>query len=343
MQARIHIHPAGSDWRGGSPIDAEGISLGAAAGANPPSLSFSTRLDQRPRPRLDHATLVIDDHAVETIFTPVQRGATMLSGDDFGGTSNTCVAAMAHLAEIADTGGWPHADLDAFAAAAQAYIATRPGFAAATGITADAFTDLAFIDTLGSSTVASNAGSVDAFGDEIQHLLGAIGRYALTDGMPIDWWMDTARRLRAATPLRPAPNAALDIIAGSNADAVTQSDDLGIGRVASRVIIGSKGSTFIAELPGAFPYGEIDAVAASGSASAIVTAMGAQLRTFGITIGEDLATVERGVPSLWIGDRVRVRDLDGAWARCAIINASLSVADGGRGVTISATAVEGDW
>lgn len=343
MQASVHIHPAGSDWRSGSPVDAEGITLSAAAGVTPPTLNFATRLDQRPRPRLDHATLVVDGHAVETVFTPVTRGATMTGVDDFGGTSNACVAAMAHLAELADDDGWPHADLDTFAAAAQAYVASRPGFAAMTGITADSFANLAFIDTLGSSSVAPNAGSVDAFGDEIQHLLGAITRYALADGMPLDWWMDTTRRLRAATPLRPAPNAATDIIAGSNADAVTEGVDLGIGRVASRAIIGSKGASVTADIPGAFPYGDIDAVAASGSASAIATAMGAQFRTFGISIGEDLATVSRGVPSLWIGDRVRVKDLDGAWARCAIINASLSVVDGGRGVTIQATAVEGDW
>ena len=162
--------------------------------------------------------------------------------------------------------------------------------------------------------------------------------------MPLDWWMDTSRRLRAATPLRPAPNGPVDIIAGHNADEVTEGVDLSVGRVASDVIVGTKGNTVTSTVPGiASRFGDIDVVAASGSASAIATAMSSQLRTFGISIGSDLARVERGVPSLWIGDRVRVRDTDGAWASCAILSASLTVMDGGGSVTINATAAEGDW
>jgi hypothetical protein len=136
----------------------------------------------------------------------------------------------------------------------------------------------------------------------------------------------------------------VDIIAGANADEVTEGVDLGVGRVASNVIVGTKGNTVTSEVPGiAALFGDIDAVAASGSASAIVTALSSQLRTFGISIGSDLATVTRGVPSLWVGDRVRVRDTDGAWASCAILSASLTVMDGGGSVTINATAAEGSW
>lgn len=344
MQARVNIHPAGSSWQSGSPIDAESVTLSVAAGVTQPTLTFGSRLDQRPRPRLDHATLVIDGHAVETIFTPMVRGSTMTGKDEFGSASNNCVGAIAHLADLADTDGWPHATLTAFVAAAQAYIDSKPGFSSATGITSDSLADLLIIDTLGNSSLSPTVGSVDEFGDEIQSLLSAITRYALEDGLPLDWWMDTTRRLRVATPLRPAANGSTDIIAGSNADTVTEGVDLGIGRLASDVIVGTKGSTATFNVPDiATLYGDIDNVAASGSASAIATALSSQLRTFGITIGSDLATVERGVPSLWIGDRVRVRDTDGNWARCAIINATLTVQDGGKTVEIGATAAEGDW
>jgi len=344
MLAQIHIHPAGSKWQSGAPIDAESITLGAQAGPTPPSLSFGAKLAQRPRPRLDHATLVIDDHPVETIFTPMQRGATMTGKADFGSTSNTCVGALAHLAELADDDGWPHADLDTFRAAAQAYIASRPGFSSATGITSSALDGFLIEDTIGSSALSPLAGSVDEFADEIQPLLGAITRYALANGLPLDWWMDTTRRLRVATPLRPAPNAPIDLIAGHNADEITEGVDLGIGRVGSSVIVGTKGSTVITEVPGiAARFGDIDIVASSGSASAIATAMSSQLRMFGISVSANLATVVRGVPSLWVGDRVRVRDTDGKWASCAILSASLTVMDGGGSVSISATAAEGDW
>lgn len=344
MQARVNIHPAGSSWQSGAPIDAEAVTLSVAAGVTAPTLTFGSRLDQRPRPRLDHATLVIDGHAVETIFTPMSRGATMTGKDDFGSTANNCVGAIAHLSDLADTDGWPHSSLTAFAAAAQAYIDTKPLFSAFTGITSDSFDGLLIADTLGSSSLSPTVGSVDEFGDEIQPLLGAITRYALENGLPLDWWMDTTRRLRAATPLRPAPNASRDIKAGFNADEVTEGVDLSIGRVASDVIVGTKGSTATFNVPDiASQFGDIDHVAASGSASAIATSLSSQLRTFGITIGSDLATVTRGVPSLWIGDRVRVRDTDGDWARCAILSATLTVQDGGKTVEISATAAEGDW
>ena len=344
MLAQVHIHPAGSAWQSGAPIDAESIVLGAQAGPTPPSLTFGAKLSQRPRPRQDQATLVIDGHPVETVFTPMQRGATMTGTADFGSTSNTCVGALAHLAELADVNGWPHADLDSFRAAAQAYIATKSGFSSATGITSASLDGLLIADTLGSSALSPLAGSVDKFADEIQPLLGAISRYTLENGLPLDWWMDTSRRLRAATPLRAAPNASIDLIAGRNADEITEGVDLSVGRVASNMIVGTKGSTVVTEVPGiASRFGDIDLVASSGSASAIATAMSAQLRTFGITVGADLARVDRGVPGLWVGDRVRVRDTDGKWARCAILSASLAVMDGGGSVTISATAAEGDW
>ena len=344
MQARVHIHPAGSTWQSGNPIDAEGVTLNVQAGVTPPTLAFGAKLDQRPRPRLDHATLVIDDYAVETIFTPMQRGATMTGTPDFGSTSNSCVGALAHLAELAGTSGWPHASLTAFVAAVQAYIVTKPGFSSATGITSASLDGLLIADTLGSSSLSPVVGSVDEFADELQSILGAITRYALSNGMPLDWTMDTLRRLRAYTPLRPAPNGPVDIIAGHNADEVTEGVDLSVGRVASDVIVGTKGNTVTSTVPGiAARYGDVEHVAASGSASAIATAMGAGLRTFGISIGSDLARVERGVPSVWVGDRVRVRSTDGDWATCAILSASLTVMDGGGSVTISATAAEGDW
>lgn len=344
MQARVHIHPAGSTWQSGNPIDAEAITLSVQAGAVPPTLAFGARLDQRPRPRLDHATLVIDDYAVETIFTPMVRGATMTGTPDFGSTSNQCVGALAHLAELADDDGWPHASLTAFVAAAQAYIAAKPGFSSATGITSASLDGLLISDTIGNSSISPVAASIDEFGDELQSLLNAISRYALASGLPIDWTMDTLRRLRAATPLRAAPNGSVDIIAGHNADEVTEGVDLSVGRVGSNILVGTKGSSLAFEVPGiAAKFGDIDVVAASGSASAIATSMSSQLRTFGISIGSDLARVTRGVPSLWIGDRVRVRTTDGDWASCAILSASLGVQDGGSSVTISATAAEGDW
>lgn len=342
MQARVHIHPAGSDWNGGRAIDAEGVSMVVAAGVTPPTLNFVTSLAQRPRPRLDQATLVIDGHPVETVFTPTVRGLTMTGVDDQGGASVACVGVMAHLAELAVEAGWSDASVSAFAASVQAYLATRTGFQAATGITTASFDGLLIDDTIARGT-DPNAASVDAFGDEILSVLAAIGRYALEDGMPLDWLMDTARRVRAATPLRAAQNAPVDIIAGSNVDTVTEGVDLSVGRVATDVIVGTQSSNVRSTIDGAGVFGEIDVVAASGSASAIVTALSSQLRTFGISVGEDLASVTRGVPSLWVGDRVRVRDSDGAWANCAIVGATLAVVDGGGGVTIEATAAEGDW
>lgn len=342
MLAWIYIHPAGSGWRSGSPIDAESIGLSASAGPDAPSLAFTTSLAQRPRPRRDQATLVIDGHPVESVFTPVQRGATMTGAKDFGGTSNTCVGVIGHLDELVSTGGWTDTSMSAFAASAKAYIATRPGFQSATGITESSFDGLLIDDTIARGT-DPNAASIDKFGDELTSLLGAIGRYAVSGGLPLDWRMDTARRLRVATPLRAPSNAPTDYEAGRNCDEITENIDLGIGRVASSAVVGTKDSSIVATIPGGDAFGEIDVLAASGSASAIVTALSSQLRTFGISIGSGRARVNNGVPSLWIGDRVRVRNTDGEWSRCAIISASLAVDEGGTGVSINATAVEGDW
>ena len=186
---------------------------------------------------------------------------------DFGTASSSCVGVLAHLDELAGTSGWPHAALDTFAAAAQAYIATKPGFSSATGITSTSLADLLIADTLGSATTSPLAASVDEFGDELQSVLAACTRYALASGMPLDWWMDAARRLRVATPLRPAQNSPVDFIAGLNADEVTEGVDLSVGRVASTVIVGTKGNTVTSEVPSiASRYGDIERVAASGSA-----------------------------------------------------------------------------
>lgn len=343
MLAQIYLHPAGSDWRAGSPIDAESVSLSAAAGVNPPAMSFNTSVAQRPRPREQHATLVIDGHPVETVFTPVQRGATMTGRAAFGGVSVSCMAAIEHLDEIATGAGWPHTSVSDLRTAALNAISTRPGLRRMSGINSNTFRNLVIESTAG-APVPPNAASIDPFGDELQSLLAAITRYAVAGGLPIDWWMDASRRLRAACPLRPAPNAPIDYIAGHNCDEITENIDLSPGRVASRVIVGTKGNSVVSEIPQlAGKFGDIDHVASSGSASAIVEALSSQLRTFGISIGSGRARVSGGVPSLWIGDRVRARNTDGEWSRCAIISASLAVDDGGTGVSINATAVEGDW
>lgn len=343
MIARVYVHPAGTDWQAGSPIAAEGIKLGVQAGAAAPSLTFTAARSEAPRPRRDQCTLVIDNYAVETVFTPLSRGTTMVAKSDFDTSSIACAGVIAHTDELASTTGWTDTSLSGLATAAAAHVAARPLFQAATGIGADSFTGLSLIDTAAAS-LASDPASVDRFSMELIQLWGAISRYAVASGMPLDWWMDATRRLRVASPLRPGEGGIVDIIAGLNADEITEGIDLPIGGIASSVIVGTIGNTVTASVPGIEGlYGTIERVAASGSAGAIVSALSAQLASFGISVGSDLATVSSGRPSLWVGDRVRVRNSDGAMADCAITAATLAVNDGGDGVSISASASEGSW
>jgi hypothetical protein len=343
MIARVYVHPAGTDWQAGQPIAAEGVSMPVSAGASLPALNFACKRSEAPRPRLDQCTLVIDGHAVETVFTPLTRGTTMLADDDFTNSSVQCAGVIAHLDELASTTGWADTALSALGTAAAAHVAARPLFQSATGITAASFAGLSLLDTASAGTPGDPA-SVDRFGTELMQLWGAIGRYAVSNGMPLDWWMDATRVLRCASPLRPGAASIRELRAGHNADEITEGVSLPIGGLASSVTVGTIGNLSTATVPGIEGvYGTIERVAASGSSAAIVSAMSAQLATFGVSIGNDLATVDSGRPSVWIGDRVRVRNSDGDMADCAIVGATLSVNDGGDGVSISATAVEGDW
>lgn len=343
MIARVYVHPAGTDWRAGNPIAAEGISMPVAAGTTPPALNFSCKRSEAPRPRLDQCTLVIDGHAVETVFTPLTRGTTMVADDDFTTSAVTCTGVIAHLDELASVTGWADTALSALGTAAAAHVAARPLFQAATGITPASFAGLSLVDTSASGTPGDPA-SVDRFSVELLQLWGAIGRYAVANGMPLDWWMDAGRTLRCASPLRPGSATIRELRAGHNADEITEGVNLPIGGLASSVIVGTIGNTSTATIAGIEGvYGTIERVAASGSSAAIVNALSAQLATFGVSIGNNLATVSSGRPSVWVGDRVRVRNTDGVMAPCAIVSATLSVNDGGDGVSISATAVEGSW
>lgn len=162
MIARVYVHPAGTDWQAGQPIAAEGVSVAVQAGATPPSLSFNCRRSEAPRPRLDQCTLVIDGAAVESVFTPLSRGTTMVADDDFTTSSVSCTGVIAHLDELASTTGWADTALSALATAAAAHVAARPLFQAATGITAASFTGLSLLDTASAGTPGDPA-SVDRF------------------------------------------------------------------------------------------------------------------------------------------------------------------------------------
>lgn len=343
MIARVYVHPCGTDWQAGHAVAAEGISLGVQAGAAIPTLTYSCKREEAPRPRLDQCTLVIDNAPVETVFTPLVRGTTMLADDDFTTSSVQCAGVIAHTDELASQTGWPDTAMSALATAAAAHVAARPLFQAATGITGDSFTGLSIMDTSASGT-PGDAASIDKFGTELMQLWGAIGRYAVSNGMPLDWWMDASRRLRCASPLRPGSVAIQELVAGRTADQIDEGVSLPIGGIASSVIVGTIGNLVSSSIPGIeSAYGTIERVAASGSAAAIASALSAQLKVFSVQIGDDLARVTDGRPSVWIGDRARVRNSDGGMSPCAITSATLSVNDGGDGVSISATAVEGDW
>lgn len=343
MRAELIIHDAGTDYTSGAAINANNISMSVAAGVTPPTLSFDCLLADAPYPRDSHATLLINGYPVETVFTVLDRGVTLSSNKALNSASLSCDGALSHLDEIASLTGWSDTSINTFAASAITEINNRASFQARTGINSESFSLLQIIDTIARGT-DTNAGSVDKFSKELQSLLGAVQRYAIDSGLPLDWVMDTNRSLSVSSPLRAARNGATDYIAGHNCEEITESVDLSVGRVASRVIAGTidaNNTTTLDAIEGRF--GQIDMIAASGSSSAIVNALSAQMRTFSIALGSSDVSFSSGVPSLWVGDRVRVRNSNDEWSSCAIVSAGLSVDDGGRSASVSAVAIEGDW
>jgi len=353
MRARLIVHEAGSSHITGRELIASSITLTATAGCEPPTLSFTTATTDAPRPRLDQVTLLVDDIPVETVFTTTTTAHTMIAGKDFGTTTVNCVGIMMHLDEIVNTAGWPATSFTDLGDSIRNIVLNNDRFQRCSGLTPASFQTLV-LERTGDSAIPSDIivpvppvpsdKSIDDYSQELQTFLAVCKRYALEEARPLDWYIDTTRRLRVTSPIRTSAYSIRTIIAGSNVDEITESVDLSTGRIASEVYSGTLANHHVAKLRSIeAEYGTIEQVAVSGSAASIVTSLSSRYRVFSISSGQDNTQIVNGRPNLWIGDRVRIETYDGRQALCAVTSATLTVSDGGNHASLTVGASEGTW